>query len=218
VSEVRALTGEPTPGWEVTMAETVRFHFDPVCPWAWQSSRWMRDVEQIRDVTVDWRVFSMQLVHEGKEDPLADRHAKGTPALRTLVLARRRFGNEAVGRTYEAIGRRVHDGGEELDTEVVRRSLEDVGLDPRLVDQALQDDSTIDAVRAEHEAAVTEVGAFGVPTIVLGSGRGLFGPVIATAPGREEAGELWDHVRFLIDADGFYELKRDRDRDPGARG
>jgi predicted DsbA family dithiol-disulfide isomerase len=200
------------------MTEKVRFHFDPVCPWAWQSSRWMRDVEQIRDVTVDWRVFSLQLVHEDKDDPLADLHAKGTPALRTLALARRRYGNASVGRVYEAIGRRVHEGDEELDADVVRRSLEDVGLDPRLVDQALQDDSTIDDVRAEHEAAVRDVGAFGVPTIVLDSGRGLFGPVLAAAPGREDAGELWDHVRFLIDADGFYELKRDRDRRPGDRG
>jgi hypothetical protein len=178
----------------------------------------MRDVEQVRDITIDWRVFSLQLIHEGKDDPLADQHVKGTPALRTLALARRRFGNEAVGRTYEAIGRRVHDGDEELDPEVVRSSLEDVGLDPGLVDQALEDDSTMDDVRAEHDAAVTEVGAFGVPTIVLGSGRGLFGPVIASAPGREEAGELWDHVRFLIEADGFYELKRDRDQNPGDRG
>ena len=197
------------------MTETVRFHFDPVCPWAWQSSRWMREVEKTRDVAVDWRVFSLQLVHEDKEDPLADRHAKGTAALRTLALARRRFGNDAVGRTYEAIGRRVHDGDEELDPEVVRRSLVDVGLDPGLVDQALEDDSTMDDVRAEHDAAVRDVGAFGVPTIVLDSGRGLFGPVIASAPAREEAGDLWDHVRFLIDADGFFELKRERDRKPG---
>ncbi len=175
----------------------------------------MRDVEHVRDISIDWRVFSLQLVHEGKDDPLADLHVKGTPALRTLALARRRFGNDAVGRTYEAIGRRVHDGEEELGPEVVRRSLEDVGLDPGLVDQALEDDSTMDDVRAEHEAAVRDVGAFGVPTIVLDSGRGLFGPVIATAPGREEAGELWDHVRFLIDADGFFELKRERDRNPG---
>jgi hypothetical protein len=176
----------------------------------------MRDVEQVRDITIDWRVFSLQLVHEGKDDPLADLHVKGTPALRTLALARRRFGNDAVGRTYEALGRRVHDGDEELDPEVVRRSLEDVGLDPGLVDQALEDYSTMDEVRAEHDAAESDVGAFGVPTIVLDSGRGLFGPVIASAPGREEAGELWDHVRFLIDADGFYELKRERDRGPGA--
>ena len=197
------------------MTETVRFHFDPVCPWAWQSSRWMREVEKTRDVAVDWRVFSLQLVHEDKEDPLADRHAKGTAALRTLALARRRFGNDAVGRTYEAIGRRVHDGDEELDPEVVRRSLVDVGLDPGLVDQALEDDSTMDDVRAEHDAAVRDVGAFGVPTIVLDSGRGLFGPVIASAPAREGAGDLWDHVRFLIDADGFFELKRERDRKPG---
>jgi hypothetical protein len=177
----------------------------------------MRDVAEVRDVAVDWRVFSLQLIHEGKEDPLADVHVKGTPALRTLALVRRRFGNEEVGRMYEAIGRRIHDGDEELTPDVVRRSLEEIGREPGLVDDALGDEATMEEVRAEHDSAVAEVGAFGVPTIVLGSGRGLFGPVIATAPEPEDAGELWDHVRFLIDADGFYELKRDRDRDPGER-
>ena len=129
---------------------------------------------------------------------------------------RRNYGNEGVGRLYEAIGRRTHEGeGEELSPQLVEKALRDAGLDPSLLLKALHDDSTIDDVRAEHKAVVSEVGAFGVPTIVLESGAGIFGPVISPAPEGEEAGELWDHVRWLTERGYFYELKRERDQSPG---
>ena len=169
----------------------------------------------MRDVEVEWRLFSLQLIHAGKEDPLADLHVKGTPALRTLALVRRTAGNEGVDAVYAAIGARVHDGGEELDYATVERALEDAGFDGELVARALDDDSTMDDVRRDHEAAVEETGAFGVPTLVLSSGRAMFGPVIARAPHGEAAGELWDQVSALIEVDGFFELKRERDWGPG---
>lgn len=198
------------------MATTVRFHFDPLCPWAWQSSKWIREVEQVRDVEVEWCLFSLQLINENIDDPLADVHAQGTPALRTLALVRRVEGNHGVGRLYESLGRRIHEArSEELDETSVRSSLRDAGLDPSMVDQALSDVSTMQDVRDQHAAAVLEVGAFGVPTILLETGRGMFGPVIAKAPTGEPAGELWDHVEWLIQQDGFFELKRERDRKPG---
>ncbi len=127
----------------------------------------------------------------------------------------RKHGNEGVGRLYEAIGRRAHDGGEELSPELVEKALKDSGLDASFVWRALDDDSTIADVRAEHDAVVSEVGAFGVPTIVLEDGGGIFGPVISSAPQGEEAGELWDHVRWLTEHGYFFELKRERDRGPG---
>lgn len=197
------------------MREHIRFHFDPLCPWAWQGFRWIQEVEKQRDIDIEWRLFSLKIVNADKEDPLADRHEKGTPALRALALVRREAGNDGVGRTYEAIGARVHESDEELDADVVRAALADVGLDPRLVDEALKDPSTMEEVRTEHEAAVDDVGAFGVPTIVASSGKGMFGPVIARAPRGADAGELWDHMRWLIEQDGFFELKRNRDRRPG---
>jgi 2-hydroxychromene-2-carboxylate isomerase len=197
------------------MSETIRFHFDPLCPWAWQSSKWIREVERVRDIDVEWRLFSLQLINEGREDPLADVHALGTPALRTLAIVRREGGNDGVGHAYEALGNRVHERGEQLSPEVVAKSLADIGLDPSLVDRALEDDSTIAAVKAEHDAAVAQAGAFGVPTIVLSSGRGIFGPVISSAPTEEEAGEMWDRVAWLTEKDYFFELKRERDRSPG---
>jgi 2-hydroxychromene-2-carboxylate isomerase len=198
------------------MTTKVRFHFDPLCPWAWQSSKWIRDVEQVRDVEVDWRLFSLQLINENNDDPLADLHAKGTPALRALALVRRVEGNHGVGRLYEALGNRIHEAPtEELNEATVRSALRDAALDPGIVDQALSDESTMHDVRDEHAAAVLEVGAFGVPTILLETGQGMFGPVIAKAPSGEAAGALWDHVEWLIQQDGFFELKRERDRKPG---
>lgn len=198
------------------MTTSLRFHFDPLCPWAWQSSKWIREVEKVRDVEIEWRLFSLQLINQNKDDALADVRVKGTPALRTLALVRRVGGNRAVGRVYEALGKLIHeDSSEELDQGVVRSSLAHSGLDASLVDRALNDDSTMEDVRAEHEAAVSEVGAFGVPTIVLATGQGMFGPVIAKAPVGEAAGGLWDHVEWLIRQEGLFELKRERDRKPG---
>ncbi len=198
------------------MTARVRFHFDPLCPWAWQSSKWIREVEHVRDIEVDWRLFSLQLINENSDDPLADVHGKGTPALRTLAGVRRLKGNDGVGHLYEALGRRIHEpSSEELSEATIRSSLRDAGLDPSMVDQALGDESTMHDVREEHAAAVLEVGAFGVPTILLETGRGMFGPVIAKAPTGEAAGELWDHIEWLIRQDGFFELKRERDRKPG---
>ena len=199
------------------MSEKVRFHFDPLCPWAWQSSRWIREVERVRPIQVEWRLFSLKLVNDPDSDPLADAHTRGTPALRTLALVRREGGNELVGRLYERIGEHVHERGEGLSPEVVKEALVDIGLDGGLLDRALADDSTMDEVRADYDAAVSEAGCFGVPTIVTSSGKAIFGPVVSTAPEGESAGELWDHVRWLIEEDTFFELKRDRDRSPTSR-
>ncbi|CAN5675003.1 DsbA family protein [soil metagenome] len=193
----------------------IRFHFDPLCPWAWEGSKWIREAAKVRGLDVDWRLFSLEVINEDKDDPLADEHAKGTPALRALALVRREAGSDAVGEVYRAIGERTHDGDQELTPDTVRAALEDAGLAAALVDRALGDESTIEAVRTEHDDAVSEVGAFGVPTIVCESGRGIFGPVVSRAPLGEEAGELWDHVSALAELDDFFELKRERDRSPG---
>jgi|SRR5918992_3830063 2-hydroxychromene-2-carboxylate isomerase len=197
------------------MAELVRFHFDPACPWAYQGSKWIREVEKVRDIEVDWRLFSLTLVNQEAEDPLAGAHDEGLRALRTLVLVRNEAGNDGVERVYAAIGARSHEQGRRLTADALAAALRDEGFDTGLMDKAIQDESTIAAVRTEHDAGVADVGAFGVPTVVLSSGKGMFGPVVAVAPTGEAAGELWDHVRALIEWEGLFELKRDRDREPG---
>ena len=197
------------------MGQHIQFHFDPLCPWAWQGYKWMREVVRVRDIDVEWRLFSLKLINEGKENPLADKHERGTPALRTLALVKRERGNAAVGALYDFLGRHVHEAGEELTQEIVEKALIDADLDTQMLTRALADDRTMREVRDEHAAAVEGTGCFGVPTIVLESGRGLFGPVIATAPVGAAAGELWDHFCYFAEQDDFFELKRERDRRPG---
>jgi predicted DsbA family dithiol-disulfide isomerase len=198
------------------VTDRVRFYFDPTCPWAWQTSVWMNEVAKVRDVEVQWRLFSLRLVNEGADDPLTDVEARSVPALRALALAGREHGSEAVGALYGAIGERIHDGDGDLTLELLREASTAAGLPEDLVDRALADGSTAEDVRSQHQEAASSVQAFGVPTIVLPSGRGIFGPVIAQAPTGEDAGEVWDHVRWLTDLDGFFELKRERDRKAGA--
>jgi 2-hydroxychromene-2-carboxylate isomerase len=200
------------------MTTKVRFHFDPLCPWAWQTSKWIREVEKVREIEVEWRLFSLEIVNgeADENNPYADVLLKDRDALRTLALVQRVEGNAAAGRLYESLGKRVHESpAEALEEEVVRAALVDAALDRSMFDRARADDSTMDDVRSQHEKAVVEVGAFGVPVIVLPSGEGIFGPVVAKAPTGEAAGELWDHVEWLIRQDGFFELKRERDRKPG---
>jgi 2-hydroxychromene-2-carboxylate isomerase len=196
-------------------ATTVRFYFDPLCPWAWQGARWITAVSAVRDVEVEWRLFSLQIANaqNGRPEP---RGTAGAAALRTLALIRRSDGNRSVGRAYRAMGALVHDRGVRWSEDAIRQALDDAGLDRHLVDGALSDESTMDDVRAEHAEAVDQVGCFGVPTIALPSGKGIFGPVVSTAPAGEQAGELWDRVRWFTELDGFFELKRSRDRDPSS--
>jgi predicted DsbA family dithiol-disulfide isomerase len=198
------------------VSDHVRVYIDPTCPWAWQTAKWMRAVTEVRDVAVEWRLFSLEISNaQDDADPLSETHRKSIPALRTLALVRREQGEAAMERLYESFGKLVHEQDARPSIETVRAALSDANLDPAFVDRALTDDATKEEVLADHEASVKEVDAFGVPTIVLPSGRGIFGPVVAIAPTGEAAGDLWDHASWLIDQDGFFELKRHRDRRPG---
>ncbi|HXF74214.1 MAG TPA: DsbA family protein, partial [Actinomycetota bacterium] len=201
------------------MTERVRFYFDVLCPWAWQAAVWMREVERVRDVRVDWRLFSLILLNEGRGEMPEDLRTRGLLGARAMAAARRQAGNEGIGRAYEALGRRVHEDGRELRPELVAEAFDEVGLPRELAERAARDGdgSLLADVRRDHEEAVRDVAAFGVPTIVLASGRGMFGPVIATPRWGEEAGEMWDHVRWLVGQEDFFEIKRIRDRGPGRR-
>jgi len=200
------------------MAGTIRFHFDPRCPWAWESSKWIREVAKVRNVEVEWAFFSLEEQNKPEAHPLRDPEARGTAALRTLALVRRTEGNDAAGSLYEAIGERLHERHEDFTIELIRNALEDVRLTPGLVDDALSDDVTIKEISEEHYAVASTVGCFGVPTIVLPTGEAIFGPVVTVAPTGEAAGQLWDHFEWLTRQDYFYEMKRERgDARPGSR-
>ncbi|MEA2447673.1 MAG: hypothetical protein QOK47_1310 [Actinomycetota bacterium] len=196
------------------MTEAVRFYLDPGCPWAWQTSLWIREVENVRDIEVRWRLFSLALANAGPGEP-ATQDRRTEPALLVLAQARKIDDNAAIARFYDRFGTRVHENREEESVDTVRAAAREAGFSEAEVEAALDDPSLSEVVRADHEEAVGQVGGFGVPTLILGSGKGMFGPVVAKAPTGDAAGELWDRVHWLIEQDDFYELKRNRDRRPG---
>jgi protein-disulfide isomerase-like protein with CxxC motif len=194
-------------------AEPVRFHFDPICPWCYQTLRWIRRLAELGVVEVDWAVFSLAMANAGNLETRAKRHDRSERALRTVVAVREQHGREAVGEFYAQLGRRVHERGEPLDEPAtIEAALVDAGLDPELCEKAMSDDGTQHAVEAEHQALVERTRSFGVPTLVLDGGEGpaMFGPVISTMPSDDDAVELWRHTSWLIRYQAFAELKRDR--------
>ena len=200
------------------MAEHICFHFDTLCPWCYQTSRWVRRLAELGEVTVEWGLFSLELANAGSEESRAKGHRRSEPSLRTAVVIRDSEGSEALGRFYAAIGAAVHERGEAVDDPaVIRSALEEAGLPEALLDKAMGDDQTWLRVVEQHTALVQRTASFGVPTIVLDGGQGpaIFGPVISNPPANDpEAVELWRHVSWLTRYENFSELKRDRVIDP----
>ena len=195
-----------------TPLASINFHFDPACPLAWRTALWMREVREVRPVDVTWRFFSLEVVNR-KEGVTPDFQKDGSwAAHRTLALARRQGGNDAVERLYLALGAAQHGRKQGIrDAEGVRTALQQAGLDPALVDAALSDESTTQDVLADHEEAVQRYRAFGVPTIAIeGHDVGFYGPIIQFVPRGQEAGEWWDHVEWALYQPNLFELKRDR--------
>ena len=199
---------------ETTQPVSLNFHFDPLCPLAWRTALWIREVRNIRPVDVHWHFFSLEVVNRkpGVEPDYVN--GNGWTALRSLALARRKYGNEGVEKLYVALGNAAHGRKESLrDRAVVEASAQQAGFGPDLVEAALADESTIQDVLADHQEAVERYLAFGVPTLAIeGSDVGFYGPVINTVPHGEEAAELWDYTAWLLRQPNIYELKRERTR------
>jgi predicted DsbA family dithiol-disulfide isomerase len=196
------------------MSEPIQFSLDPRCPWCWQTSKWVRQLEAAGVVSVRWGTFSLELQNFDKPlDEFDGARAVSGPALRTLVALREGDGDAAAGRFYAALGERYFDGEEDLTDETVRAALVDASLDETWLDKAMADESTWDTVVAEHHELTEDTRSFGVPTIRLDGGRGpaIFGPVISNEPANaSEATTLWEHVTWLVRYANFSELKRDR--------
>lgn len=190
----------------------VTFYFDPLCPWAWLTSLWAREVRDAGEIDIEWKFFSLAIVNELD----ADRNGP----LRICAQARREGGNEAVDLAYLALGRMTHERRERYETldelrQYARPALEEVGLDPDIVDRALADASTTDEIAREHGEAVEKYDAFGVPWIVLEDGtKGFFGPVIGERLRGEDAKRLWDNFVYVSSQPYLYELKRGRAKLP----
>jgi predicted DsbA family dithiol-disulfide isomerase len=181
------------------------FYFDPVCPWAWRTSLWAREVQRQQPLDITWKVFSLGIAN-GRSDPNWRNY------LRALVLARREGGNDAIDRLYLAMGQAVHDRREDIKKpQVLEAVLEGAGFDRALYSRALDDPSTEEEVTSEHNEAKDRFEAFGVPWLVLdGRDFGFYGPVISEVPQGEDALELWRHTAWLFTQPYLYEIKRER--------
>jgi 2-hydroxychromene-2-carboxylate isomerase len=202
------------------MTDTADFWFDPLCPWAWITSRWMLEVEQVRDIHTEWHVMSLAILNAGRaelSDEYKARMARAKGPVRVCIAAEQMKGRDILLPLYTAIGSRFHleqRGRAEGEAEVViGEALVELGLPASLADAANSDE--FDALlEASHRAGMDPVGdEVGTPVIHY-NGKAIFGPVVTPGPKGEAAGRLWDGVLLVTGTDGFFELKRTRDRRP----
>jgi protein-disulfide isomerase-like protein with CxxC motif len=195
---------------------TVDFWFDPLCPWAWITSRWMLEVEQVRPVTARWHVMSLAVLNENKEDKsehYQERMKQAWGPVRVLIAAEQKFGPDVLPSLYTAIGTRFHHEKADRDRATIEAALADAGLPAELA-EAMESADYDEAVRASHKDGMDRVGyEVGTPVISV-QGKSFFGPVVSPIPRGDAAGKLWDGVLLIAGTDGFFELKRSRTRDP----
>lgn len=187
----------------------VDFHFDIMCPWAYQTSLWIRSVREETGLDIRWRFFSLEEINrqEGKKHPWEREWSYGWSMMRVGALLRRQD-MSLLDRWYAEAGRALHvDGRKPHRPEVAEMLLAELGLDPAIVRAAIEDPTTGDEVRAEHETVVGK-GGFGVPTLVFDDGQALFGPVLVDPPTGDAAVRLWGHVTGWLEFPHVYELQR----------
>jgi len=195
---------------------TVDFWFDPLCPWAWITSRWVLEVEKVRPVEARWHVMSLAVLNENKED-LPDKYKEfmrqAFGPVRVCIAAEQKFGPDALLPLYTALGTRFHHEKAERDRATIEAALAEAGLPAELADAA--DSAEYDeALRASHADGMDRVGyEVGTPVISV-DGTSFFGPVVSPIPRGDAAAQLWDGVLLVAKTDGFFELKRSRTRDP----
>jgi hypothetical protein len=200
---------------QVTHAD---FWFDPLCPWAWITSRWMLEVEEVRPVTTQWHLMSLAYLnlvqHEGEgfSEEYLERMEQAWGPVRICAAAAAERGDDVLRPLYTAVGTRFHNQ-QRRDADALSEAVQEVGL-PLSVLEAATSTEFDEVIKASHQAGMDLVG-LDVGTPVIGvQGIAFFGPVVTPIPRGEAAGRLWDGVLAVAGTDGFFELKRTRDRSP----
>lgn len=206
-----------TPGAQT--ASVIDLWFDPRCPWAWITYQWLLEVEQLRDIEPRFHVMSLSVLNDGREVPTKYRqaHVEGWGPVRVCIAAEQEHGAAALRRLYDAMGTLIHHKKAGLGRDMMVAALAEADLPATLIDAAESTDYD-DALRASHHAGIDPVGSeVGTPVIHVPGADGatiaFFGPVVTPIPRGEAAVRLWDGVLAVAGTDGFFELKRTRDRE-----
>lgn len=195
--------------------EKADFWFDPVCPFAWVTSRWMDEVQKVRSISVEWHVMSLSVLNEGRDLPpdYRDLMDSAWAPVRVLTAAQALHGDAIVKPLYDAMGSRIHNGGNPDFALVIAESLAELGLPDELADYGSTDEYDTQ-LRASHQGAIDRVGDdVGTPVVAF-NGTAFFGPVLTRIPRGEEAGRLFDAAVQLSSFPGFFEIKRSRTESP----
>ncbi|MCY4517597.1 MAG: DsbA family protein [Acidimicrobiaceae bacterium] len=194
-------------GTKYTGPTEVDFHFDVMCPWAYQTSLWMRDVRDQLDLQVNWKFFSLEEVNlrEGKKHPWERDWSYGWSMMRIGAILRRES-MDLLDKWYAASGRALHvDGNRPHNPDVARHLLTEIGADPAIVDVSIEDETTHDEIKAEHQRVI-DSGGFGVPTLYFGD-TAIFGPVLLDPPTGDAALRMWDLVLGWLEFPHLYEIQ-----------